>query len=107
MGELPAEVARRLTGERLPGYPMPVALIGRLANDERVRGAGVGTALLGEAVRAVLEASNLVACFGIVVDAKDDDALGFYVKHGFMQISADQPFPRRCFLHIDTAAAAL
>jgi predicted GNAT family N-acyltransferase len=107
MAALPSEVARRLTGERLPGYPMPVALIGRLANDQRVRGSGVGAELLGNAIRTVLEASSLIACLGIIVDAKDERALAFYTRYAFTPITAEGSFPRRCFLHLATAAAAM
>lgn len=106
MAQLPAEVTRRVTGEQVPGYPTPVALIGRLARDERARGGRVGDTLIGEALRSVLTASSLVACFGVVADAKDEHALHFYETHSFVAI-ADGPYPRRCFLALSTAQNAM
>ena len=90
LDDLPADLARRL-----PRYDaVPAARIGRLARDERVRGQGVGELLLADAVRRILGAARSVAVFAIVVDAKDDNAVGFYRRFGF------QPFPlqpRRLF----------
>ena len=57
----PKAVAGAL-GESLPRYALPVALIGRLAVDLRVRGRRVGEALLVDALRRVLEASAVVGC---------------------------------------------
>ena len=67
--------------KKLPRYPMPVALIGRLAVDERVRGRRIGERLLVDALRRVVDASELLGCLGIIVDAKDADAERFYVKY--------------------------
>jgi ribosomal protein S18 acetylase RimI-like enzyme len=98
--DLPADLARRL-----PRYDaIPAARIGRLARDERVRGQGVGELLLADAVRRILGAARSVAVFAIVVDAKNDPAVGFYRRFGF------QPFPlqpRPLFLPSATALAAL
>ena len=100
LDDLPADLARRL-----PRYDaIPAARIGRLARDERVRGQGVGALLLADAVRRILGAARSVAVLAIVVDAKDDTAVGFYRRFGF------QPFPlqpRRLFLPTPTALAAL
>lgn len=41
---------------------MPVALIGRLAVDERARGGRLGETLLLDALARVVEASQLIAC---------------------------------------------
>jgi GNAT superfamily N-acetyltransferase len=100
LDDLPADLTRRL-----PRYDaIPAARIGRLARDERVRGQGVGELLLADAVRRILGAARSVAVFAIVVDAKDDNAVGFYRRFGF------QPFPlqpRRLFLPTSTALAVL
>jgi GNAT superfamily N-acetyltransferase len=85
--DLPPEHAKRL-----PRYDaIPAALIGRLARDERVRGAGIGDLLLADAVRRVLGAARSLAVFAIVVDAKDEPAARFYRNFGFT------PFPNRPF----------
>lgn len=105
MAELPSDVAKAVMGDDLPAYSIPVALIGRLARDERARGAGIGEALLGEAVKLVLDASHLVACAGLLTDAKNENALTFYMRFGFVP-TTQQGFPRRCFLPLSTLAAA-
>jgi ribosomal protein S18 acetylase RimI-like enzyme len=100
-----AAVEGRLA-RRLPKYPMPVALIGRLAVDERARGRRVGEALLVDAIRRVADAATLLGCVGVIVDAKDAAAEGFYVKYGFVTIDATS-WPRRMFLPMATVRDAL
>jgi ribosomal protein S18 acetylase RimI-like enzyme len=99
-----ADLAPTLT-QRLPKYPLPVALIGRLAVDERVQGRRLGERLLLDALRRVLDAAELVACLGIIVDAKDDNAAKFYAKYGFVVLSA-AGWPQRMFLALATAREA-
>jgi len=82
---------------------MPVALIGRLAVDERVRGRRIGERLLVDALRRVVDASELLGCLGIIVDAKDAYAERFYVKNDLHS----EGWPRRMFLAIATAKSAL
>ncbi len=100
-----AEVEASL-GRRLPKYPMPVALIGRLAVDERARGRRIGEALLLDALRRVAEASEILGCVGVIVDAKDAAAEGFYTRYGFVLVEAAS-WPRRMFLPIATVHDAL
>ncbi|WP_020558710.1 GNAT family N-acetyltransferase [Thiofilum flexile] len=57
-------------------------LIARLAVDKRYTGKGFGELLLIDALKRLLEASELVAFPLVVVDAKDG-AIGFYEKFGF------------------------
>jgi GNAT superfamily N-acetyltransferase len=70
---LPVELARKL-----PRYPVPVALIGRLAVDENFQGKGLGSMLLADACHKVNQASSVLAVAGIVVDAKDETSAAFY-----------------------------
>lgn len=79
--ELPGELARKL-----PRYPIPVALIGRLAVDTAVRGTGLGSILLADACRKVAQASAVLAVAGIVVHAKDETAASFYAHFGFVAL---------------------
>jgi GNAT superfamily N-acetyltransferase len=91
---LPAEQARRL-----PRYPVPAALLGRLAVDESVKGNGLGAFLLMDALNRLLLATQTLAVHALVVDAKDEAAAAFYRKYGFI------PFPndaRRLFLPMAT-----
>lgn len=75
---LPASLAKKL-----PHYPVPVALIGRLAVDKKFQGKGLGAILLADACRKVAQASAVLAVAGIIVDAKDDEASAFYKHFGF------------------------
>jgi GNAT superfamily N-acetyltransferase len=96
---LPDEIARKL-----PRYDaIPVALIGRLAREEKAHGLGIGELLLADAVRRILAASKTLAVFAIVVDAKDERAAKFYEAYGFVGFPRQ---PRRLFLLASSAAAA-
>jgi GNAT superfamily N-acetyltransferase len=68
---------------RLPRYPiLPAVLIGRLAVDTRYQGRQIGSALIIDALRRSARAAP--ASFGLIVDAKDDQAAAFYRRHGFV-----------------------
>lgn len=78
---LPTSLARKL-----PRYPVPVALIGRLAVDHESQGQGLGSILLADACQKVSQASTVLAVVGIIVDAKDDKAFSFYKHFGFIPL---------------------
>ena len=91
--------------EKLPRYPLPVALIGRLAVDERAQGRRLGEVILLDALRRVLDAADVVGCVGAIVDAKDEGAECFYAKYDFETISAEK-WPHRMFVPSATIRAA-
>jgi ribosomal protein S18 acetylase RimI-like enzyme len=94
---LPEEVA-----QKLPKYPdVPATLIGRLAVDDRFRGQRLGEKLLMDALRRCLDTSRQVASAVVVVDAKDEDAVSFYKKYGFMELPG---VARRLLLPMRTVA---
>ncbi|MFO1467399.1 MAG: GNAT family N-acetyltransferase [Steroidobacteraceae bacterium] len=78
---LPQDVAKRP-----PKYPVPCYRLGRLAVSETKGGQGIGSQLLGSAMKRCLEARKLVASYALVVDALDSRAQEFYVKHGFQPL---------------------
>ena len=82
--DLPAEVAKRL-----PHYPVPAAVVGRLAVDLRSQGSGLGEVLLLDAIRRVVRAGDTIGVYAVVVDALHDRASAFYERYGFL------PFPSR------------
>ena len=82
--DLPDAFARKL-----PRYPVPVALIGRLAVDTNFQGKGLGSILLAEACKKVAKAGATLAVAGIVVDVKAESVADFYKHFGFL------PFPGR------------
>jgi len=78
---LPESLARKL-----PHYPIPVALIGRLAVDVNFQGKGLGSILLADACQKVVQASSVLAVAGVIVDAKDEQAVAFYKHFGFIPL---------------------
>ena len=77
--------------KKLPRYPLPTALLGKLAVDESVQGRGLGAFLLIDALRRVVEVSEKVAVVAVEVHAIDARARDFYARYGF-QAFTDQPF---------------
>lgn len=106
MALVESEQAAKAIEKKLPRYPMPVALIGRLAVDERARGRRLGETLLLDAPRRVVDAADILGCIGVIVDAKDEDAERFYAKYDFVTVH-DALWPRRNFLPLSVANAAL
>lgn len=100
-----AQIAPIIEG-RLPRYDLPVALIGRLAIDERAQRHGFGQVLLMDALRRVMAGAGTLGCVGVIVDAKDEAAERFYLAFGFVTIIAAE-WPRRMFLALATAREAL
>ncbi len=72
--------------KKLPRYPIPVALIGRLAVDKKFQGKGLGSIMLIDACKKVIQASGALAVVGIVVDAKDERSISFYDHFGFVPL---------------------
>lgn len=64
-------------------FPIPVALIARLAVTAQHQGAGLGRSLLLDALQRVLHASDQLAVRAVTVDALDDRAASFYRRFGF------------------------
>jgi GNAT superfamily N-acetyltransferase len=71
-------------------FPIPVALLARLAVATPHQGVGLGRTLLLDALRRVARASENLAIRAVVVDAIDESALSFYLAFGF-EASALEP----------------
>lgn len=63
--------------------PIPVVLLARLAVDRRDQGRGLSRALLQDAGRRVVSAADTIGIRGLLVQALDDSARGFYEHIGF------------------------
>jgi len=86
--------------KKLPKYPLiPATLVGRLAVSAAFRGKGLGEMLLMDALYRSLGVSRQLASVGVVVDAKDDPAVAFYRKYGFLELPK---IPKRLFLPMAT-----
>jgi len=97
---LPKDLARKL-----PRYDaIPACLIGRLARAVAARGQRIGELLLADAIKRILGATESLAVYAIIVDAKNDRAVDFYRAFGFTPLPDS---PRRLFLLTATARMAL
>jgi len=97
LADLPAATAKKL-----PRYPtVPAVRMGRLAIDKAFKGRGLGAALLADTLERA--ARSEIASYALVVDAKDEEAAGFYRHHGFI---AFPDTPLALFLPLVAAAVA-
>ncbi|MGB3931864.1 MAG: GNAT family N-acetyltransferase [Sphingobium sp.] len=74
------------TAKLRKGMPdkVPLLLIARLAVDTAFQGIGLGGDLLADALRRCAAASEIAGVRAVIVHAIDDDAMGFYERHGFI-----------------------
>lgn len=92
---IPEEIAKKLSK-----YPhLPATLIGRLAVRASFRGQRFGETLLMDALRRALQGSRQLASAAVVVDCKDDTAVSFYKKYGFVELPK---IARRLFMSMGT-----
>lgn len=78
----------------MPGYPVPVAKLVRLAVSVDLQGQGYGEKTLVYAIRHAVQLTSPGAglpAAGLVLDILDDDAKGFYDKFDFFYELADDP----------------
>ncbi len=74
-------------GRKLPRYPIPATLIGRLAIDADHQGRRLGKALLFDALKRAYDQRTQIGAMAVIVDAKHDRARAFYEHHEFRQFS--------------------
>lgn len=90
---LPTDFTRKL-----PRYEaLPAVLLGRLAVNQKAHGQGFGETLLYDALHRALE--NPIAATVVMVDAINEQAKTFYLKHDFLPLP-DQEM--RLFLPMKT-----
>ncbi len=80
--------------------PIPVIMLGRLAVDRTWQGAGLGSALLKDAILRTLKAANIVGMRALLVNALDERAAQFYRHNGFLEPPFD---PLVLMLPLETA----
>jgi|ERR1700722_1102860 len=91
--------------KKLPSYPIPAVLIGRLAVSKQDQNKGVGSALLMDAFTKIHQASETVfGIYAVVVDAIDENAREFYKRFGFISFR-DNSF--KLFLPLKTIQNAI
>ncbi len=83
---------------KLPRYPVPSALIGRLAVDQGAQGRGLGLLLMMDALARVVRIADEMGIHAVEVEALHERARAFYERLGFVPLQ-DHP------LHLATAQA--
>jgi len=79
-------------GQSLPRYPLPVALLARLAIDIQNQGNRLGEKTLIYALRhAVRLCDEGLPAYGLVLDVLDEEALRFYQRFDFFHCFTDDP----------------
>ena len=73
----------------LPNYPIPSALLGRLAVDKTQQGKGIGGLLLIDALQRAAASSTALGLFAVEVLALDEAARAFYLRYGFAPMTDD------------------
>ena len=84
-------------------FPIPVAILARLAIDASRQTQGLGAALLDDALGRVCRASEQVAVRAVVVHAIDESAATFYERFGFRALSTT---PRTLMVTLTALRAA-
>lgn len=82
---------------------IPAYLLARLAVDQSLQGRGLGGELLYDALERIVEAAGVASGRLVVVDAIDDEAAKFYLKHDFQPVKDN---PRRLVIKIATVRRA-
>ncbi|MDT8428127.1 MAG: hypothetical protein RQ757_05100 [Pseudomonadales bacterium] len=72
--------------KKLPRYPVPVALLGRLAVSQQCHGHGLSSVLLVDACTHVAAASETFAVAAIIADTKSPKAGAFYQHFDFIEL---------------------
>ena len=88
---------------RLPRYPTPAILIGKLAVDLAMQGRGLGKFLLFHGFENAIDVSQKLGVYAVRVDAVDEEAKRFYQKYGFMEL---EDAPLSLFISIETIKQA-
>lgn len=86
---------------RLPRYPVPVVLLGRLAVAKSHQGKGLGAILIADALQRIVQASRVMAVFAVIVDALNDRVAEFYQQFGFIPLPSQ---PLKLFLPMGSVA---
>lgn len=85
---------------RLPKYPISTVHLARLAVDLPQQGVGLGGILLVDALVRCASVGDKVGVRAVSVDAKDDEAAGFYGHFGFESLKDSD---LHLYLLMDTA----
>ena len=71
---------------RFPNFPLPAARLARLAVAISHQRQGLGELLLADALQRCLRLSVEIGMIGVIVDAKDEKARGWYERYEFERL---------------------
>jgi GNAT superfamily N-acetyltransferase len=83
VGSVEPSVAASRVVKGLARHPVPVMILARLAIDLNHQGAGLGRALLKDALLRTVQAADIAGIRAVLVHAKDDAARTWYLHWGF------------------------
>jgi len=82
-----------------PAFPLPVLLLARLAIDQAAQRTGLGGRFFAHVCRLAQMLRSAVGCVGVLVDSKPD-AVGWYLKLGFVELDGGAVGLTRMFLAV-------
>jgi len=92
----------------MPRYPIPVMVLAKLAVDSGFRPPAqhprLGKALLKDALTRTVQAAQIGGLRAMLVDAIDEESLGFYRRFGFVPSPTD---PMQLFLPMASIRASI
>ena len=97
VGSVEPSTATSRVVKGLARHPVPVMVLARLAVDRSHQSAGLGRALLRDALLRTLQAAEIAGVRAILVHAKDDTVRTWYLNWGFEPSPTD---PYHLFLLI-------
>lgn len=99
LGEIAAELLPKQFAKKYPCHGLPAVRLARLAVSRNQQGQGFGEILLLDAFHRTVTIAEQAGLVGLFVDAKNDSAVIFYEKVGFVSCIEK---PRQLFLPITT-----
>jgi ribosomal protein S18 acetylase RimI-like enzyme len=77
------------TPKGMPRQAVPAVLLGRLAVAQNAHGSGIGSMLVATARQLARETIVRIGGIGLVVDASNEEIVGFYARYGFQRVAPD------------------
>jgi ribosomal protein S18 acetylase RimI-like enzyme len=77
--------------QQMPGYPLPVVLLARLAVDRAFQRQGIASMLVRLAMEITVEIAKRIGVRGLAVDAETEEVAGFYERLGFARALPGSP----------------
>jgi GNAT superfamily N-acetyltransferase len=99
VGSLSASDLPEQFRHRLPRYPVPIALLGRLVVAKSHQGKGLGAILIADALQRIALANQVMAVYAVVVEALNNQAAEFYQQFGFIPLPSQ---PLKLFLPMES-----